>query len=250
MRYLKRVIYDDGLITAEDFDELLKALRSAGVEVNRVSDGAVAVPSDTLFICMDKSTCDTARRSGIAFITYRMDEKDSQCIVEGFEEITADFCEKMLMRQTGRPWIIAQTDRLIIRELCADDELGMFSDRWGDREYIKRYADCQYRLFGYGIWAVIKRDEDVIIGKAGLFNSELHDGLELGYEIAAGYRRQGFAYEACSAICGYAERVLEAGRIFVTVSSLNTASVRLAGKLKKAENIDIVISLDYTDDRK
>ena len=39
-------------------------------------------------------------------------------------------------------------------------------------------------------------------------------------------------------------------RVFVNVSSSNTASVRLARKLKKAENIDIVISLDYTDDRK
>ena len=250
MNCLKRVIYDDELTTAECFDELLEDLRSAKVKINRVSDGAVVSSSDTLFICMDKDTCDTARHSGTAFITYRLDEKDSQCIVEGFDELTADFCEKMLMRQTGRPWIIAQTDRLLIREFCADDELGMFSDRWGDREYIRRYADCQYRLFGYGIWAVIRKDEDVIIGKAGLFNSEIHDGLELGYEITEGCRRQGFAYEACSAICGYAERMLGAERVFVTVSSSNTASVGLARKLKKAENIDIVISLDYTDDRK
>ncbi len=250
MKYLKRVIFDDGLIREEYFDELLKDLRSERVEADRVSDGTTAEPSDTLFICMNKSTCDTARHNGIAFITYRLDEKGSQCIVEGFDELTADFCEKMLMRQTGRPWVIAQTDRLLIREFCADDELGIFSDRWGDREYIRRYVDCQYRLFGYGIWAVIKKDEDVIIGKAGLFNSEIHDGLELGYEIAEGYRRQGFAYEACSAICGYAGGVLEAGRVFITTSSSNIASVRLAGKLKKAENVDIVISLDYTNRRK
>ncbi|MCR5748307.1 MAG: GNAT family N-acetyltransferase [Lachnospiraceae bacterium] len=250
MRYLRTVVYDDPLLKADHFMELLEELKSENVECISGSQYIQSVSSETLFICDNPYTCKQARANDTAFITYMTDARGSMCIVEGFEEITADFCEKMLMRKLEKPWIIARTERLMIREFRPDDELGVFKDKWGDRSFIDRYIDCQYHLFGYGIWALEKKDDGKIIGKAGLFNSPRHEGLELGYEVIEGYRRQGYAFEAVKAISKYASEELEAERIFITISPDNIASIGLAEKLKMTENVDIIISLEYTVDRK
>lgn len=41
-----------------------------------------------------------------------------------------------------------------------------------DREKLKAYIKSQYRFYEYGIWAVIRKVDGVIVGKAGLTNPE------------------------------------------------------------------------------
>jgi RimJ/RimL family protein N-acetyltransferase len=246
LKYLREVVYDRTVSLAEDFDGLLRELAAADVFTRRVEEAGREKPEHVLYICGEKETCSIAEKSDAAFVTYMTDAKGSQCIIEGFFEITSDFCERMLMRKLRRPWVIARTDRLIIREFKEDDDLDVFEGRWKDNGYIREYIDYQYRLFGYGIWALESKEEKKIIGKAGLFNSSMKDGLELGYDIAKPYRRRGYALEACTEICRYARQILDASRIYVVTSPDNTASIQLAQKLKNAENVDIIVSLDYT----
>ena len=138
--------------------------------------------------------------------------------------------EKAVRRQYGLPWIIAQTKRLLIREFTKDDPLeaesaddgdGVFSDRARREDYI----DNQYRFHECGLWALVLKKSGVIIGKAGITAGEL------GYHIYGPFRGRGYAFEACSAILGYAEEELGLRHVRLKTGEGNEASVRLAEAL-------------------
>lgn len=138
--------------------------------------------------------------------------------------------EKAVRRQYGLPWIIAQTKRLLIREFTKDDPLeaesaddgdGVFSDRVRREDYI----DNQYRFHECGLWALVLKKSGVIIGKAGITAGEL------GYHIYGPFRGRGYAFEACSAILGYAEEELGLRHVRIKTGEGNEASVRLAEAL-------------------
>ena len=138
--------------------------------------------------------------------------------------------EKAVRRQYGLPWIIAQTKRLLIREFTKDDPLeaesaddgdGVFSDRARREDYI----DNQYRFHECGIWALVLKKSGLIIGKAGITAGEL------GYHIYGPFRGRGYAFEACSAILGYAEEELGLRHVRIKTGEGNEASVRLAEAL-------------------
>lgn len=138
--------------------------------------------------------------------------------------------EKAVRRQYGLPWIIAQTKRLLIREFTKDDPLeaesaddgdGVFSDRARREDYI----DNQYRFHECGLWALVLKKSGVIIGKAGITAGQL------GYHIYGPFRGRGYAFEACSAILGYAEEELGLRHVRIKTGEGNEASVRLAEAL-------------------
>lgn len=138
--------------------------------------------------------------------------------------------EKAVRRQYGLPWIIAQTERLLIREFTKDDPLeaqsaddgdGVFSDRARREDYI----DNQYRFHECGLWALVLKKSGLIIGKAGITAGQL------GYHIYGPFRGRGYAFEACSAILGYAEEELGLRHVRIKTGEGNEASVRLAEAL-------------------
>lgn len=159
------------------------------------------------------------------------------------------------------PWIIAETERLVIREFTAEDAAHMISEDAGpgdaifhSREKLTAYIDSQYRFFEYGIWAVVEKESMAVIGKAGLFqptaeflNGEIQQTesrqaeysplqkkedtpLELGYHIFTPWRRSGYAKEACREILNYGTGRLT-GCICAVIAEGNTASIRLAESL-------------------
>lgn len=138
--------------------------------------------------------------------------------------------EKAVRRQYGLPWIIAQTERLLIREFTKDDPMeaesaddgdGVFSDRARREDYI----DNQYRFHECGLLALVLKKSGLIIGKAGITAGEL------GYHIYGPFRGRGYAFEACSAILGYAEEELGLRHVRIKTGEGNEASVRLAEAL-------------------
>ena len=128
--------------------------------------------------------------------------------------------EKAVRRQYGLPWIIAQTKRLLEAE-SADDGDGVFSDRARREDYI----DNQYRFHECGLWALVLKKSGLIIGKAGITAGELGD------HIYGPFRGRGYAFEACSAILGYAEEELGLRHVRIKTGEGNEASVRLAEAL-------------------
>lgn len=138
--------------------------------------------------------------------------------------------ERAVRRNAGLPWVIAETDRLLIREFTLEDPLepespydggGVFSDRILRENYIAG----QYRFHECGLWALVERQSGAVIGKAGITDGEL------GYHIYGPFRSQGYALEACGAIIGYAREVLGLRRLVVKTGSENKASANLAQKL-------------------
>lgn len=146
------------------------------------------------------------------------------------EDADEEFLERVVRRHLDLPWIIAGTERLIIREFAPEDPLepesledadGTFSD-WNKRE---EYRKHQYRFAECGLWALERRADGVLVGKAGLTDGEL------GYHIYGPFRRQGYALEACRAIIKYGFETLELQKIQLSVKRSNTASLMLAKRM-------------------
>ena len=105
------------------------------------------------------------------------------------DAICPEYLERIVLRHIGLPWIITETDRLIIREFTVEDIAGMPEepDAWFtqeerdadqifyDTEKLKAYIKGQYRFYEYGIWALVRKTDGRIIGKAGLSNAKKRD---------------------------------------------------------------------------
>lgn len=171
--------------------------------------------------------------------------------VETAEDADDEFLERVVRRKEGLPWQIAETERLIIRELVPgdfhflqeEDGEGATGRLFPDEEALKAYIRSQYGFYEYGIWALAEKYTGVLIGKAGICNLELSGQgdfsgavknndtpVELGYHIFSPYRRQGYGKEACRAILNYgASRV--ADRIYGRIDEKNIPSISLAESL-------------------
>lgn len=105
------------------------------------------------------------------------------------DAICPEYLERIVRRHIGLPWIITETDRFIIREFTVEDIAGMPEepDVWFtqeereddqvfyDAEKLKAYIKNQYRFYEYGIWALVRKTDGRIIGKAGLSNAKERD---------------------------------------------------------------------------
>lgn len=140
--------------------------------------------------------------------------------------------------------MILETERLYLRELnqgdfdalcrmLKDPEVmyayeGAFSDgeahAWLDRQ-IRRY-----RMWGFGLWAVIEKETGALIGQCGLTMQPWRDTevLEIGYLLCRAYWRRGYAAEAAAACRQYAFETLGAGEVCSIIRDTNTASQRVA----------------------
>ena len=159
--------------------------------------------------------------------------------------LTEDYCRLVIARIKGEPLTIAETERLIIRELTVDDTKDItglyksgdapflesfFTDDDEAEALIKRYIDEVYGFYGYGIWGIFDKHTGEFTGIAGLSHRD-NDNLELGYAIVSDKRRMGYGYEACMAVIKYAEQNIDYDKIIIVTDKDNTASIKLADKL-------------------
>lgn len=148
--------------------------------------------------------------------------------------------------------MIFETERLYLRELnendfnslseiLQDDETmfayeGAFSDsevrQWLDRQITR------YRKWGYGLWAVILKENNKLIGQCGLTIQQWKEAevLEIGYLFNKTYWHNGYAIEAAKACKNYAFEVLKAKEVCSIIRDTNIASQKVAtnnGMIKK-----------------
>ena len=147
--------------------------------------------------------------------------------------------------------IIAETPRLILREMLDEDAEGMF-ELDSNPEVLKyigtpalthidqsreviRYIQQQYVDFGVGRVAVILKENNTFLGWSGLkymtetINNQTgyHD---LGYRYIQRYWGKGYATEAAIASRDYAFNVLKLDRICALIEPENIASQRVLEK--------------------
>lgn len=139
---------------------------------------------------------------------------------------------------------ILETQRLYLRKmeqsdfdsLCRilqDEETmyayeGAFSDTevqdWLDRQ-INRYEK-----WNFGLWAVILKETDEMIGQCGLTMQPWKDRevLEIGYLFESAYWHNGYAIEAAKACKEYAFEILKADEVCSIIRDTNIASQKVA----------------------
>jgi RimJ/RimL family protein N-acetyltransferase len=140
--------------------------------------------------------------------------------------------------------IILETERLNLREITADD-LDDLLETWGDPEAMRLFPNTldrqamrewiernqrRYEQLGHGLWAVILRSEQKLIGDCGLTVQEV-DGieeLELGYHFNKKYWGRGLATEAARACLDHAFERLGRRRIVSMIRPENAPSRRVA----------------------
>lgn len=138
------------------------------------------------------------------------------------------------------------TDRLQLRlfqpddfeahaEISADPEVmryiraGPISriDAWWQ---MARYLG-HWQLLGYGIWAVIERSTNRLIGHLGFLNPEGGHGFELGWALARHAWGKGYALEGTRAAVQHAFTTLDRDHIVCLIQPENARSIRLAQRL-------------------
>lgn len=150
-----------------------------------------------------------------------------------------DCLEKIFTGQT-----ILETKRLILRELTdkdyealclilQDEETmyayeGAFDDAEA-RDWLKRQM-ARYRQWGFGLWAVVLKENGELIGQCGLTMQpwKEREVLEVGYLFQRAYWHQGYATEAAAACKKYAFEVLKAQEVCSIIRDINQASQRVA----------------------
>ncbi len=135
--------------------------------------------------------------------------------------------ERLSLRQ------IKQSDYAALCKILQDDEVmyayeGAFND-----EEVQDWLNNQitrYQKNGYGLWAVLLKETDEMIGQCGLTMQNWKEGqvLEIGYLFQKQYWHKGYAIEAANACKEYAFRVLNADAVFSIIRDTNTASQNVA----------------------
>ena len=137
-----------------------------------------------------------------------------------------------------------ETTRLYLRELkqadvgslskILQDEQTMYAYEGAfDDQEVQAWLDKQlenYRQYGFGLWAVILKETDELIGQCGVTWQAFEDQkvLEVGYLFQRAFWHNGYAIEAAQACKGYAFDQLHAEEVFSMIRDTNVASQKVA----------------------
>lgn len=223
-------------------------------QINDINDISQEIMESSLIITdsenMEADISDAdVNYNGFAMAGYGMDYKGNcTFLITSFEDISSDYMRLVYDRKHGKPHVIGTTKRLIIREMTLDDLDGLYEvydsirdckyieplyDRKKEEEFTKNYIKNMYGFFQYGLWIVVSKQDNRIIGRAGIENREI-DGetvQELGYLLGRKWQKKGYAQEACRKILQYAFEELGLEKIFLCTDRQNVNSIKLAERL-------------------
>jgi len=140
--------------------------------------------------------------------------------------------------------MIIETDRLILREMNEDDFDALYAvladsenmkhypynfDEDRVREWIRKNIE-RYKVFGFGLWAVVLKETGEVIGDCGLTMQIINGHIkpEIGYHIRRDCQRRGYASEAARAVRDWAFINTPFNFIYSYMKSTNVASSRTA----------------------
>ena len=140
--------------------------------------------------------------------------------------------------------MILETERLYFREmnqldfnsLCKilqdEDTMYAYEGAFSDKE-VQEWLDRQisrYQKWNFGLWAVILKETDEMIGQCGLTMQPWKETevLEVGYLFNRLYWHKGYATEAAIACKNYAFKILKADEVCSIIRDTNIASQNVA----------------------
>lgn len=137
-----------------------------------------------------------------------------------------------------------KTQRLILRQMTHEDFADLF-EILGDSDIMQHYPYTfdqarvrnwidrnieRYRIFGFGLWAVVLRETGEMIGDCGITMQNINGVIrpEIGYHIKKKHQRQGYAKEAAAACRDWAFEHTPFGELYSYMKSTNIASYSTA----------------------
>ena len=212
------------------------------------------IDSMEIDFCMTdiSDVCRLAQEKGMPSLLYLHDGNKEESMsqipyaITDFDGIDYAYLCNIAKRFYHIPWTILQTRRCVLREMTEDDldalyevyrdpevskyTENLYEDREKERTYIRDYIEQVYRFCGLGIWVIVLKETNTIIGRAGLAWRDGDDTPEIGFVIAKDYQRQGYAFEVCDAILHYCKE-MDLRTIRVLYQKENVASEKLCKKL-------------------
>lgn len=142
--------------------------------------------------------------------------------------------------------IVLETSRLYLRELTRGDSSRM-AEILGDKRTMSYYPSAfseekvkawiewnmeNYRKYGFGLWAVIRRKDGLFLGDCGITMQDIQGEMipELGYHIHRDHWNKGYGSEAARAVMNYAFEKLQLEQLCSYMKADNTPSRRVAEK--------------------
>ncbi len=160
------------------------------------------------------------------------------------DEVSKDSYCKIWQRLAGYPWTIAETKRLVLREVTPEDYKALYllydaeakrfltplsEDCGKEQEILRSYAENIYGFYGYGMWGIWEKTRGELIGRVGFAPPADGSGLpELGYLVRRDCRRRGYAKEAAEAALAFAATELGMTEAALQTDAANRASIALA----------------------
>jgi uncharacterized protein (TIGR00290 family) len=142
---------------------------------------------------------------------------------------------------------IIETERLYLRELVLEDakelskvlsdpESMQFYPEPFSREKVERWIEwniTNYKTYNHGLWAVILKDGEKLIGDCGITMQKIEDDTvpEIGFHIIKDYWNKGYATEAALACKQFAFEVMNYPSVFSYTTIRNIASQKVAEKI-------------------
>lgn len=141
-----------------------------------------------------------------------------------------------------------ETERLLLRPLTTDDApfiltllnepsfLRFIGDKKvrnldDARQYLLNGPIASYNAHGFGLLLVELNDSQTPIGMCGLLKREELPDPDIGFAFIPDYWRQGFGFEAATAVMNDVRDRLNLPRILAIVSPDNEASIKLLERL-------------------
>lgn len=142
---------------------------------------------------------------------------------------------------------ILETPRLHLRQMTLQDHEALhrlFSDPVAMAHYPQPFTPemttgwiewnlRNYRTLGFGLWALVHKARQEVIGDCGLTLQKIDgvDELEIGYHLLPAYWKQGLATEAATACRDHAFDTLGRDRVVSWMRAGNVASRRVAERV-------------------
>lgn len=250
---MKRIVfYLNQSPDANEFQMFRDSFDKEGVRVEYCMSDAPVIDEFDSLVCTDDSNLyhklKKSDKEPLA-VVYNIDETDkfqgARYFVLNPFEAECDYYLKIWQRLRNIPWVIARTKSLILRETVEDDidifakfynnpEMtrytdAVYNDVEKEKEYLKEYRRSVYEMNGFGIWTVVRRSDNSVIGRAGFSIRAGFDGAEIGYAIAPEYLNHGYATEAIGECIALAKE-MRLEPIHAFVAAPNEASKRVLEK--------------------
>lgn len=141
---------------------------------------------------------------------------------------------------------IIKTNRLLLRELSVDDAENFYNLNLNPNvikftgnsafknieeaeKFLENYQD--YKLNGYGRWAVINKETYEFIGWCGLKFGEIENETDIGFRFFEKEWNKGYATESAKACIDYGFEKLKLKRIIGRAMKENIGSIKVLEKI-------------------